>query len=175
MPAAFTTLPAETSSVPTARRFVRTALEGQGLLAAYDAAEMLVSEVVTNAVLHARTEFTVEVLRTGDMVRVSVMDLSSAIPRQRRYGTGSTTGRGLRLVATLAVAWGVDRTAAGKTVWFEVPAAGDAGTLEEPWAADADMDALLASFQDLGGASARPGPTTLAVRRTSACGLRLAA
>ena len=176
MTAASLTLPAETSSVPTARRFVRTTLEGLGLLAAYEAAELLVSEFVTNAVLHARTEFTVEVLRDGDTVRVSVMDLSPATPRERRYGTDSTTGRGLRLVATLAVAWGVDRTAAGKTVWFEVLAVGDAGSVEEPWEADTDLDTLLASFEDLDRAPAPPRPpTALAGGRRDARGVRSAA
>ena len=148
MAAASTTFPAEASSVPAARRFVRSALEGLGLDAAYQAAEMLVSEVVTNAVLHARTEFTISVLREGDVVRVSVMDLSPAVPKQRAYGTDSTTGRGLRLVATLSVAWGVERSLRGKTVWFEVLAAGDADRVVEPWDADVDLDALLAGFDD---------------------------
>jgi anti-sigma regulatory factor (Ser/Thr protein kinase) len=143
-----TTLPADAASVPTARRFVRTTLERLGLTAAWEAAEMLVSEVVTNAVLHAKTVFTVEVVRDGDLVRVGVTDLSPAVPRQRTYGTDSTTGRGLRLVATLAVAWGVERTGRGKTVWFEVPAAGDAGTVVPSWEDGEDLDALLAGFDD---------------------------
>jgi anti-sigma regulatory factor (Ser/Thr protein kinase) len=147
--AAATTFPAESASVPTARRFVRATLEEWGLRAAWEAAEMLVSEVVTNAVLHARTEFTVEVLRADDVVRVSVRDRSATVPRQRAYGTDATTGRGLRLVASLAVAWGVDRYVGGKTVWFEVLSIGDAGTAVEPWAADADQEAVLAGFADL--------------------------
>ena len=48
---------------------VRAALESLGLIAAWDAAEMLVSEVATNAVLHARTEFTVDVAQHDDRVR----------------------------------------------------------------------------------------------------------
>jgi anti-sigma regulatory factor (Ser/Thr protein kinase) len=148
MSAASTTLPAEASSVPAARRFVRTALQELGLDGAYEAAEFLASEIATNAVLHARTAFTVQVLREGDVARVCVMDLSPVLPRQRSYGTESTTGRGLRLVATLAAAWGVEQTAAGKTVWFEVPAAGDDEELEE-WPAGTDLDALLATYDEL--------------------------
>ena len=162
MTAASRSFPAQPASVPTARRFVRTTLAELGLSTAWDAAELLVSEVVTNAVLHARTEFRVQVLRDGDLVRVSVHDRSPVVPRPRTFGTDSTTGRGMRLVATLAVAWGVERHAAGgKAVWFEVRATGDVDRLAEPWATDTDLDALLAGFDDLdsGGAS---GPTAAA-------------
>ena len=160
MTSAHTTLPAQASSVPIARHFVRTSLEGLGCLAAYEAAEMLVSEIATNAVLHAKTEFTVEVTRSGDTVRVSVMDLSRAIPKQRTYGPDSTTGRGLRLVDSLSSAWGVDRTAAGKTVWFEVPAAGDGGRHFDAWDdEDVDVDALLAGFDDLDSTGPPQAPT----------------
>jgi anti-sigma regulatory factor (Ser/Thr protein kinase) len=166
--------PAAAASVPTARRFVRSTLASIGLSAAWDAAELLVSEVVTNAVLHARTEFTVEVHREADVVRVSVHDRSPVIPKQRIHGIDSTTGRGMRLVATLAVAWGVDRHDGGKAVWFEVRAAGDPGGLVEPWATDADVDGLLAAFGDLDG-----GPSPASSVRTGGsprgCSLGLAA
>ena len=154
MAASSRSFPAEATSVPTARRFVRATLVDLGLSTAWDAAELLVSELVTNAVLHARTEFSVEVLRDGDLVRVSVHDRSPVVPRPRSYGTDSTTGRGMRLVATLAVAWGVDRHDGGKAVWFEVRAAGDVDRLVEPWAEDTDLDALLAGFDDLDGGGA---------------------
>lgn len=162
------TYPAEPASVPMARRFVRTALEALELPAAWDAAEMLVSEVATNAVLHARTEFTIEVTRVGEVVRVSVLDRSVLVPRQRAYATDSTTGRGLRLVATLAVAWGVDRSVGGKAVWFEVLAAGGTGTLVEPWDADVDVEALLVAFGDGGGSDQAPSSAKAVTARTSA-------
>jgi hypothetical protein len=154
---------------------VRSTLAGFGLSAAWEAAELLVSEVVTNAVLHARTEFTVEVHRDGDVVRVSVHDRSPAIPRQRHHGTDSTTGRGMRLVATLAVAWGVDRHAGGKAVWFEVRAAGDPGRLVEPWATDTDVDGLLAAFGDLDGGGTSQASTVRTGRSPRGCSLGLAA
>ena len=157
--------PAEAASVPTARRFVRGTLAELGLTAAWDAAELLVSEVVTNAVLHARTEFSVEVERDGDLVRISVHDRSPAVPRPRSYGPESTTGRGMRLVATFAGAWGVDRRDGGKVVWFEVRAAGDVDRLVEPWATDTDLDALLAGFDDLSGSSS---PSASSARAGSA-------
>ena len=162
MTASSRTFPAEAASVPTARRFVRSTLSDLGLSTAWDAAELLVSEVVTKAVLHARTAFSVEVQRDGDLVRVSVHDSSPVIPRPRTYGTDSTTGRGMRLVATLAVAWGVERHGDGKAVWFEVRATGDVDRLVEPWATDTDLDALLAGFDDLESGDAPHAPTAWA-------------
>ncbi|MCU1593857.1 MAG: putative sensor protein [Frankiales bacterium] len=141
--------PPEPQSVPAARRFVRTALDELGVPGALDAAEMLVSEAATNAVLHARTDFVVEVAREGERVRVSVADSSPVLPRQRDYGIDATTGRGVRLIATLAAAWGVDRTPEGKTVWFEIDAADGRSSVEESWDSDADLDALLAGYDDL--------------------------
>lgn len=174
--AASTTFPGLAASVPAARRFVRQTLESWSLPAAYEAAEMLVSEVVTNAVLHAHSEFTVEVLTTGDVVRISVTDLSRVMPKQRAYGTDATTGRGLRLVATLAVSWGVASLVDGKTVWFEVRASGDADRVEEPWETETDLDALLAGFDDLDGEGAAPlAPRALAARRCAVFATRSAA
>lgn len=157
--AATRSFPAEPASVAIARRFVRATLTDLGLVTAWEAAELLVSEVTTNAVLHAKTEFSVEVLREGDVVRVSVHDRSPVSPTLRGYGRESTTGRGMRLLATLAVAWGVDRHAAGKAVWFEVHATGDLPDVDEPWSYDADIDSLLAAFDELGGGGSPHGTT----------------
>lgn len=148
MTSAATTLPPQVTSVPAARRFVCETLVAWHLPGACDAAEMLVSELATNAVLHARTTFTVEVVLDGNAVVVRVADGSAAPARPRSYGTDSTTGRGLRLIATLAVRWGVDPRNPGKAVWFEVPADGDAASSYEPWEDDLDVDALLAQFDD---------------------------
>jgi anti-sigma regulatory factor (Ser/Thr protein kinase) len=140
--------PADAASVPSARHFVRATLEQLDASAAWDTLSMLLSELATNAVLHARTEFHVEIIRAADRVRVSVTDLSPVIPRQRDYAADSTTGRGMRLVDSLAVAWGVERGTDRKTVWFEVLAAGDDGRLVEPWESATDVDVLLAAFDD---------------------------
>jgi len=111
----------------------------------------LVSELATNAVIHARTPYTIVVSRYGDTVRVGVRDLSAVIPRRRAYGVDATTGRGLRLVATIASDWGVEAESGGKVVWFEVRCEGDRNPPE--WYADVDVDALLDAFGegDLGG------------------------
>lgn len=144
------TFPPAPASVRAARRFVSSVLAEWGLRAAYDAAEVLVSEVVTNAVLHARTPFAVTVTRSADAVRVSVSDGSPAVPQQRMYGPDSTTGRGMRLVNSLALRWGVEADGSGgKVVWFEVSSSGDAGQVVVAWDDD-DVEALLTAFDDGG-------------------------
>jgi hypothetical protein len=107
-----------TDSVPAARRFVRTQLGGS--THDIDTAVLLVSELVTNAVLHARSAFTVRVEQLAEVVRVEVGDSSPIPPRMHTYSAMSATGRGLRLVERLARAWGVVPTPEGKRVWFEV-------------------------------------------------------
>lgn len=151
--------PPDSSSVPAARRFVVQTLLDWQLPAAAEAAELLVSEVCTNAVLHARTAYTVEVVRDdfgdGDVVRIRVVDASSSLPRQRSYGSDSATGRGIRLVDTLSLRWGVERQTgagggvAGKVVFFDLAVTGDAGRSFPSWEEDVDADVLLAQFGDL--------------------------
>lgn len=142
------TLPAEAASVPAARRFVRECLLSLGAPAACEDAGRLVSELATNAVLHARTPFTVEVSRDGDIARVCVLDLSATPPHPRSYGVESTTGRGMRLVASLASDWGVDPQGGDrKVVWFTLPVSGAAEDIPA-WDEPVDVDALLAAVQD---------------------------
>jgi PAS domain S-box-containing protein len=97
-----------------------------------------VSEVVTNAVLHAHTEIdlTVAVERDGT-VRVEVRDGSLNLPLPRDYTETASTGRGLGLVEVLASSYGVHPHAHGKTVWFVV---GD----EQPDLSDWDLDEVSA-------------------------------
>jgi anti-sigma regulatory factor (Ser/Thr protein kinase) len=83
-------------------------------------AVLLVSELVTNALLHARSAPTVELTRDGDRVRVAVCDDSPVAPRRRQYATDAATGRGIALVDHLATEWGSERVGDGKCVWFEL-------------------------------------------------------
>jgi hypothetical protein len=99
-------------------------------------AELGVSELVTNALLHARTAFSVivQVVASG-RVRIAVSD-SSDLPVQSRHpGVGATTGRGLALVAAVSFDRGTDPRAAGevgKTVWFEPrPSTGEDGEVQQ--------------------------------------------
>ena len=113
-------LPADPSSAATARRFVANVLEEWQVPGLVDTVTLLVSELVTNAVLHARTECEL-VLRLRDRVlRVEVHDRSPVAPSRRLYEADAGTGRGMLLIEALASAWGADAGDAGKQVWFEV-------------------------------------------------------
>ena len=83
-------------------------------------ASLVLSELVTNAVLHANTEIVVRLSPLVNGVRIEVEDGSSRVPLPRRYALDATTGRGLALVDALSQSWGVELTANGKTVWSEV-------------------------------------------------------
>jgi anti-sigma regulatory factor (Ser/Thr protein kinase) len=85
-----------------------------------DIVELLVSELVTNAVVHARTDVDVRVRYDGRRLRVTIGDGDSQQPGRPRKNRARTTGRGLELVDTLAADWGVARTRNGKAVWFEL-------------------------------------------------------
>lgn len=111
--------------VSQARRFaVEVTADLGGDDDAQDVVRSLVSELVTNVVLHAGTEIVVNVVDGNEHVRVEVVDGSPAFPRQRRVDGASTTGRGMRLLRTLSVASGfeADTTVgpSGKLVWFTV-------------------------------------------------------
>ena len=82
---------------------------------------LCLSEVVTNAVLHATPPIQVLGNVVGSTVRVEVSDGSIAAPLRRTPKNSSPTGRGLILLDHLASAWGVEITGSGKTVWFEIP------------------------------------------------------
>ena len=87
-----------------------------------DVAELLVSELVTNAVLHAGTVVRLRILGDGSGVRIEVSDGMEAKPSRRRYSAEAATGRGLGLVEALAADWGTRSDGAGKTVWCTVEA-----------------------------------------------------
>lgn len=135
------TLPAKATSPARARRFV------SGTLAAWHAeggedAVLLVSELVTNALLHARTAMTVHLAEDEPgVVRLSVSDGSAGTLQERRFSLDSGTGRGLRLLGSLALEWGVEPQGAGKTVWCRIALAASEGA--ESYR-EFDIDALEA-------------------------------
>lgn len=103
-----------------ARRQVIAALEDLGFESLVDDAVLVVSELVTNAVLHGHGCLGVQVRRSGPGVRIEVSDASSHTPVMGMASGGSMTGRGMRTVAGLASAMGIEPTAEGKTVWAEL-------------------------------------------------------
>ncbi|WP_395363135.1 SpoIIE family protein phosphatase [Streptomyces sp. YH02] len=102
-----------------ARRLARRALVRWDLEELTDSVELLISEVVTNAVRYAERPVTLRLLRT-DVLRCEVGDDSPQLPRQRRARDTDEGGRGLFLVNRLARRWGATRLSGGKVVWFEL-------------------------------------------------------
>lgn len=114
-------LPCDPTSASAARRFATDTLQECVSEDVRDVVELLLSEVVTNALLHAGSEVEVCVIGGSDGVRVEVVDKSRALPAQRHWAGDASTGRGLALVDALATGWGVDHsTEGGKVVWFTV-------------------------------------------------------
>ncbi|MGW7486615.1 ATP-binding SpoIIE family protein phosphatase [Streptomyces sp. NPDC054786] len=103
-----------------ARKLTRRALHRWGLDPMLETTELLVSEVVTNAVRYASRPIALRLLRT-DVLRCEVGDDSPQVPRMRRAQAGDEGGRGLFLVDRLAQRWGATRLSTGKVVWFEQP------------------------------------------------------
>ncbi|MDX6228290.1 MAG: hypothetical protein QOI76_1680 [Frankiales bacterium] len=112
-------LPPLPESVQAARRLVRANLESleidEDLV---DTAGLLVSELVTNAVLHARTDIGLAVQVRSAVLRVEVSDASARVPSPRHYAPTAATGRGLALVEALSDEFGMRVTDVGKIVWF---------------------------------------------------------
>lgn len=115
-----TTLANSLSSVGRARSFVRQAIRGRIDDEVVSTVELLTSEVVTNALLHAQSAAELHVMMVDDVVRVEVSDWSPRPPVQRPIDEEAASGRGMLIVEALARAWGVELRDGGKQVWFEV-------------------------------------------------------
>jgi len=109
------------ASARIARRAVAEVVTEMGRSDLADTAALLVTEIVTNAIVHARTPIHVTITATPHGVRVAVMDSSPHLPVRRSYGAAATTGRGVAVVELLAERFGTDEVSgSGKTVWFEL-------------------------------------------------------
>ncbi|MFE2542655.1 ATP-binding protein [Actinacidiphila glaucinigra] len=115
----------ELTSVGRARGLVRAQAGGWGLGDLADTLELLVSELVTNALRHARGPVRLNLRVQGAFLRCEVEDINPRTPVRRVADGEAEGGRGIEILALLSDAWGTDRTATGKTTWFEltVPAA----------------------------------------------------
>lgn len=136
-------LTGEPDSVPYARRWIAEALAGTALETLTPDAELVVSELVTNALLHAGPPVSLRVRVDGATVRIEVADGSRLAPLRGLARADAMTGRGLSLVAALARDWGVEPSpGGGKVVWCELSTL--AAVPDEP--EDVDVDALLAAW-----------------------------
>ena len=108
-------------SVGHARELVAKHLREQGWsIEAIDAARLVTSELATNAVLHAATDFEVRCLANDD-VRIEIADREpSGEVEVAPTEPVSSGGKGLQIVAASSSRWGVDRDTTGKTVWCEL-------------------------------------------------------
>jgi hypothetical protein len=113
----------DTAEVPRARRLVATRLADWGLQELSETAELLVSELVTNALRVARQGVWLQLTRV-DRLLVEVSDDDHNLPSLVPSRPTDDSGRGLSLVSQLSARWGTSRQAVGKVVWFELPLPG---------------------------------------------------
>ena len=106
-------------SVRAARKFVRDVLPDQSR-EIVDAAELMTSELATNCVQHARTDFELAIHSQGQ-IRVEVRDTDQGRPMLRSPMPEEPSGRGLRIVEAMSDTWGIIPSSNGKTVWFTLP------------------------------------------------------
>lgn len=111
------TLPPDPTSAAQARRFVLLTLRTWRATSLWESAELLVSELVANAIRHSGTEVALRLRFDGARLMIEVSDRGSGNPRPRLPSPDSEDGRGLYLVDHLARDWGVRAEHAGKTVW----------------------------------------------------------
>lgn len=108
------------ASVARLRHFAVEACAALGAAVDLDTAALLVSEVVTNALVHGSGQVRLRVLPLDVGVRVEVLDGSAVLPARRAAAELDEGGRGIALVDSLASAWGSDVAPDGKCVWFEI-------------------------------------------------------
>jgi anti-sigma regulatory factor (Ser/Thr protein kinase) len=114
---------ADLQAPASARHFVAGVLEHWGhSRSLLDDAALVVTELATNAVIHACSPFSVEVRTRGGRVRLSIRDNSRASPCMREHAVLRASGRGLRIVDAISASWGVETANDGKTVWAELQA-----------------------------------------------------
>ncbi|MFI9116454.1 SpoIIE family protein phosphatase [Streptomyces venezuelae] len=132
-------LPREPRSVGRARELARAQLKAWDLEPLVDTVELLVSELVTNALRYGEGEIRLRLLRDRTLV-CEVWDSGLVQPRRRRAKDTDEGGRGLQLVGLLSSSWGSRRTPRGKTVWFELALPDGEG------AAEPTVEQLLSMF-----------------------------
>ena len=124
------TLAPKLTSVREARSVLAEPMKRWDLEDLIPTTELLVSELVTNAVRYSRGEVTLRLVNEKALV-CEVTDNSGALPRLRQANSEDENGRGLQVVRQLSQRWGARRTATGKVVWCEQPLPGSASALDD--------------------------------------------
>lgn len=114
-------IPPVSTGIGEARRFTRDQLKSWGLTTLADNAILMISELVTNAILHGGEGAVLTLMADDLKIRAEVRDSNPAMPVVRNYSDTATTGRGMVIVDALAAAWGTFPVTGGKVVWFELP------------------------------------------------------
>ncbi|HUP72684.1 MAG TPA: ATP-binding protein [Acidimicrobiales bacterium] len=135
-------LACQTRSVSKARSFAGDVLRENGLDRLVDDCQLLVSELVTNVVLHAGTDIELRCFPFSNGARFEVCDGSSVLPGIRHYDVISATGRGIGLVEAVSTRWGASLEPHGKVVWFEIGQSADRAAAAPP------VDAVRVDFSD---------------------------
>lgn len=154
------------ASVGAARRFTAEVLDGVDA-AVTEVVVLMVSELATNSVRHAASEFTVSIDRRSDEIKINVTDQGTGRPSLRAPASTEPSGRGLRIVRAFADSWGITEASddPGKTVWFTValrslrPGDGDERAAERPSGgelADALEPSRIRRHRSSGGAGDAP-------------------
>jgi anti-sigma regulatory factor (Ser/Thr protein kinase) len=125
-------LPPTVDSPAKARRAIREACDHWGTSELVDVASLAISELVTNAVVHARTPILVMVEFDRASLTVAVADGDAHLPQLTWPGDDGESGRGVAIVDRLGATWGVQRTVLGKTVWITFPVQRPAPSGTEP-------------------------------------------
>jgi serine phosphatase RsbU (regulator of sigma subunit)/anti-sigma regulatory factor (Ser/Thr protein kinase) len=112
-------LESDYAAVRHARSLIRDPLKRWGLEDLIDSSELLVSELVTNAIKYAKGEVSLRLILEPDSLVCEVHDSSPALPRVLQVDKDAENGRGLHVVSQVAAKWGMRRTATGKVVWCE--------------------------------------------------------
>jgi anti-sigma regulatory factor (Ser/Thr protein kinase) len=110
----------DTARVAEARRIVGEVLTDWGCEGLIPDAQLVVTELITNAIVHAESPCQVTLDLTDDRLRIQVTDEDPSVPEPQPYDLMREGGRGLLIVGALAAAWGIDEATRGKTVWAEL-------------------------------------------------------
>lgn len=135
-------IPADSASIASARKFTESFLRTRGLEGLVDTMVLLVSEVVTNAIIHGGSAAELCLMQRGNSIRAEVRDGSQLLPAVKQYSDSATTGRGMLIVESLASSWGTETQEGGKVVWFAVDAATSADHPAETDSSGAPLPSL---------------------------------